>query len=143
MAMKKFAACWKYFQNLSSLRKIMKSTVLKIILILVVILLQACSFSGRKKIEPESIKSANAHSVEQGVARDIGRLAVGDSLTSNMSNDVAAREYLVVEAYTAASGKKCREIDIRELDGSEAIESADLCQKRSGHWYWPRDVIFK
>ena len=142
METKKYAAFWKYFRRVNKLKKNMKNSFSKIVVLLGVVILQACTSLGEKNIGVNT-SQPEAPIEQAGISYEVGQLEVGDSLLSDATNEIEAREYTVVEIYTAASGRTCREVDIRKLDGSEEVETSVLCQKKTGSWYWPRDVIFK
>lgn len=121
----------------------MKNMTSKSVLLIAVVLLQACAAVGGRGGQKNDLRPDSTSNVEQGIAKDIGRLRVGESLISNLSNDTSVREYSVFEVYTAASGRVCREVGIKVLHEGSTVETAVLCQKNVGDWYWPRDVIFQ
>ncbi len=123
--------------------KCRKQPLITLFVIISVLLLQACSsIAERRPVridKSEALDSQNRHS---DLADLLGELNGRNPYRPDTSPGKADIIYRVVNRYTAASGKQCREVILENVTEGRSTEDL-ICRSHEGNWYWPRDVIFK
>lgn len=122
----------------------MSKTVLPLVLVVAFPVIQACSMKAEPLSINEQMTAGQSASLsELSLAQEVGSIDIGEFYSSSTNLDGVMREYRVVELYVAASGRQCREVEVKSFNGGTEIADDVLCQNKSGNWYWPRDVIYK
>lgn len=104
--------------------------------------IQACSSNQSRPIDLESEKVRRIVSEKKLLATALGNTAINDAYISKSTSLSMSAEYQIASVYTAASGRRCKEVKMTSPDeAAQALEV--ICLDGQGHWYWPRKIILQ
>ena len=109
----------------------------------VLFILQACTTldtTGGNAVIDEKVDRLYALSE---LEEQIDELSKGEKFVISSETDAYKTEYTLVDEYTSASGKNCREISVKKLNAGASPDVSIMCQGGQGKWYTLKNVILK
>ncbi|MDO6460981.1 hypothetical protein Q4485_09760 [Granulosicoccaceae sp. 1_MG-2023] len=106
------------------------------------LILQGCASTGGSQETNTGLYSADNTAAAGKLADKVGEAQIGEVITASAAADGSVREYTVLEQYTAASGRTCRNVSVLNLN-TQRSSTALYCLDEDDGWFRVRDILLK